>query len=68
MCFFLMSQGSLNLEIKFLGKKVYSVAHLHTHTQTDMKLNTEDTLSGFQDFFFNLLSRIGPISLISSDL
>ena len=26
--------------------------HRHTDTQTDMNVNTEDTLSGFQDFFF----------------
>ena len=32
---------------RFLGQKVCSVAH----RQTDMKVKTEDTLSGFQDFF-----------------
>ena len=31
-------------------------------SQTDKKVNTEDTLSGFQEFSFNLSSRIGPIS------
>ena len=31
------------------------------HRQTDTKVNPEDTLSGFQDFSFNLSSRIGPI-------
>ena len=51
-----MSQGSFKPKI-FLGQKVCSVAHRQTHT----KLNTKDTLSGFQDFFFNLLSMISPI-------
>ena len=30
MRFFLMSQGSINPKIRFLGQKVCSVAHLHT--------------------------------------
>ena len=46
MRFFLMSQGSLNPKIKFLGQKMCSVARLQTDTQT-----TEGTLSGFQKFF-----------------
>ena len=50
MRFFLMSQGSLDPKIRFLGQKVCSVAHMQT--QTDTKVNTEDTLSGFQEFFF----------------
>ena len=62
-CFFLMSQGSLDPKIWFLGQKVCSVAHVQTdrltrrHTdrqtdkQTDTKVNTEDTLSGFHEFF-----------------
>ena len=44
MCFFLMSQGSLDLKIRFLGQKVCPVACLQTHTKVD-------TLSGFQEFF-----------------
>ena len=40
---------------RFLGQKVCSVARVQTDTQTDTKVNTEDTLSGFQK------SRIGPI-------
>ena len=67
MRFFLMSQGSLNPKIRFLGQKVCPVARGHTDiqtdTQTDTKVNTEDTLSGFQDFSFNLSSRIGPIMM-----
>ena len=47
---FLMSQGSLNPEIRFLGQKMCSVARV----QTDTKVNTEDTLSGFQEFFVQL--------------
>ena len=45
--FFLMSQGSLDPKIRFLGQKVCSVARVQTDTQTDTKVNTEDTLSGF---------------------
>ena len=50
---FLMSQGSLDQKIWFLGQKVCSVARIQTDTnrQTDTKVNTEDTLSGFQEFF-----------------
>ena len=50
MRFFLMSQGSLDLEIRFLCQKVCSVARVQTDTQTDTKVNTEDTISGFHDF------------------
>ena len=49
--FFVMSQGSFNPKIKFLGQKVYLIARLHTDRQTCMKVNTEDALSGFQEFF-----------------
>ena len=46
MRFFLMSKGSFNPKIRFLGQKVYPVARVHTdrhtHRQTDMKVNTED--------------------------
>ena len=48
-----MSQGSLNPIIRFLDQKVCSVAWLQTDTQIDMKVNTEDTLSGFQEFFLH---------------
>ena len=50
MRFFLMSQGSLDLKIRILVQKVCSVARVQTDTQTDTEVNTEDTLSGFQDF------------------
>ena len=60
MRFFLMSQGS----IRFLGQKVCPVARARTDRQTDKqtdtKVNTDDTLSSFQDFFLYLSSRIGP--------
>ena len=44
MRFFLMSQGSLDPKIRFIGQKVCSVACVHTDRQTDTKVNTEDTL------------------------
>ena len=47
----LMFQGSLDPKIRFLGQKVSSVALVQTDGQTDTKVNTEDTLSGFQEFF-----------------
>ena len=53
--FFPMSQGSLGPKIRLLGQKMCSVARVHTDRQTDRqtdtKVNTEDTLSGFQEFF-----------------
>ena len=58
-----MSQGSFSPKIRFLGQKVCSVDRTQTDRQTDTKVNTEDTLSGFQDFSkfsFNLSSRSGP--------
>ena len=60
MIFFLMSQGSFSPKIWFLGQKMCCVAQ----GQTDMKLKTEDTLSGFQESFkfsFLLSSNSGPI-------
>ena len=50
MRFFLMFQGSLDPKIRFLGQKVSSVALVQTDGRTDTKVNTEDTLSGFQEF------------------
>ena len=47
-----MSQGSFSPKIRFLGQKVCSVAR----GQTDTKVKTEDTLSGFQDFISNFSS------------
>ena len=58
MCFFLMSQRSLNPKIRFLGQKIWPVARSQRRTH---RVTTEGTLSGFQDFSFNLSSRIGPI-------
>ena len=49
MCFFLMFQGSLDPKIRFLGQKVSACRQ--TDRQTDTKVNNEDILSGFQEFF-----------------
>ena len=40
---------------------MYSSPQTHTQRQTNTKVNTKDTLSGFEEFSFNLSSRIGPI-------
>ena len=68
MLLFLMSQGSLNPKIRFLGQKVCPVARGRTdgqtHRPTDQthtKVTTEGTLSWFQEFSFNLSPSIGPI-------
>ena len=50
MSFFLMSQGSLNPKIRFLGQKVCSVAPVQTHRHTDTKPITGDPFK-FQEFF-----------------
>ena len=66
MRFFLMSQGSSNPKIRFLGQKVCLVARpqTHTHTQTDRqthtKVITEGTLSGFQDVFLQPIIKDRP--------
>ena len=60
MHFFLMSQGSLNRKIRFLCQKVCSVARVQTDTQTDTKVYTEDTLSGFQEFFLQPIIKDRP--------
>ena len=54
MRFVLISQGWLNPKIRFLSQKLCPAARVQTHTQrqTDTKVNTEDTLSGFQEFSF----------------
>ena len=46
MRFFLMSQGSFDPKIRFLGQKVSFVARSHTGRHTD-RVTTEGTLSGF---------------------
>ena len=63
--FFLMSQGSFNPRIqknRFLSQKVCPVARLqtHTHRQTDTKVTTVGTLSGFQEFFLQHIIKDRP--------
>ena len=72
-CFFLMSQGSFNLKIRFLGQKVCHVARPQTHTQTHIhtyrhtrKWILRAPFQGFKIFPFNLSSRIGPILITAS--
>ena len=42
--FFLMSQGSLDLKIRFLGQKVCSVARVHMDRQTDTMNRTNSRI------------------------
>ena len=62
MLFFLMSQGSLDPKIWFLGQKMWPVTRAHTDKNTDR--HTEWLLwapfQGFRIFSFNQSSRIGP--------
>ena len=55
-CFFLLSQGSFNTKMSFLGQKVCPVVCLRTH---------RGTLSGFQDVFLQPIIKDRPnISLL----
>ena len=60
MRFFLMSQGSLYPKIRFLAQKLWSAARVQRNRQTDTKVNTEGTLSGFQDFFLQPIIKDRP--------
>ena len=60
MRFFLMSQGSLNPKIRFLGQKVCPVARGRTDRHTHTKVTTEGTLSGFQEFFLQPIIKDRP--------
>ena len=51
-----MSQGSLNPRIRFLGQNVWPVAR----GRTDTNVNTEGTLSGFQDFYLQPIIKDRP--------
>ena len=56
MRFLLISQGSLNPKIRFLGQKVCPVAR----EQTDTKVTTVGTLSWFQEFFLQPIIKDRP--------
>ena len=68
-----MSQGSLDPKIRFLDQKVWSVARVqtdtqtdtHTDRQTDTKVNTEDILSGFQEFFLQPINHQGSVQQLA---
>ena len=61
MRFFLMSQGSLDPKIRFIGQKVCSVARVQTDTQTRKRIQMTP-FQGFRNVSFNLSSMIGPIN------
>ena len=59
----LMSKGSLNPEIKFLGQKVCPVDHAQTDRQTHrqtLRVTAVGTLSGFQDFYIQPITKDRP--------
>ena len=57
--FFLMSRGSFNPKIRFLGQKVCPVARSHTDTHTH-RVTTVSTLSGFQNFSLQPIIKDRP--------
>ena len=66
MRFFLISQGSLNPNIRFSSKTVISssqrVTEILTETHTDTKVTTVGTLSGFLEFFLQPIINDRPNS------
>ena len=59
-CVFLMSQGSLNPKIRFLGQKVCPVSCLQTDRQADRhthRVTTEGTFKDFRIFFLLLITK-----------
>ena len=40
-----------------MNQKVCSATRAHTHTKTDTKVDTEDTLSGFKEYFIQLIIK-----------
>ena len=61
-----MSRGSFHLKTRYLGQKVCLVARAQTHIQTDTKVNTEDILSRFQEYFLQPIIK-DPISFFLQD-
>ena len=56
----LPTQGSLKPKLRFLNQKMCSVAQLRAHRQTDTKVTTVGTLSGFQEFFLQPIIKDQP--------
>ena len=54
---FLMSQGYLNVKLRFLGKKICYVVRPHT----DRHERKKTPFHGFNNYSLNLSSRSGPI-------
>ena len=60
MHFFLLSQGSFNQKIGFLAQNMLSVARVQRHIDTDTKVTTVGTLSGFNEFFLQPIIKDRP--------
>ena len=60
MRFFLMSQGSLNPKIRFLGQKVWPVARGQTDRRTDRRTRKWKQRAPFQEFFLQHIIKDRP--------
>ena len=70
MRFFLMSQGSFNQKIRFLGQKMWPVGRARTDGHTDTRthrVTTVGTLSGFQDFFLQPIIKDRPNCIVHDE-
>ena len=55
-----LAVGAWHRFIRFLGQKVCPVARVRIDGQTDTKVTTEGTLSGFQEFFIQPIIKDRP--------
>ena len=63
-----MSQGSLNPKIRCLAQKLWSVARVQRDRQTDTKVTTVGTFSGFQEFFLQPSIKDRPKKTAASSI
>ena len=67
MRFLLKSQGLLNQKIRFLGQKMWPVAHAQTHTHTHRHTHT-DTLGSFATYSVKMTEYKIEVSCDFGDL